>query len=523
MILLTAQEMRECDRATIEDLGIPGLVLMELAGQGCAEACKAMLAKRGIPIKDAYIAVVCGAGNNGGDGYVVARHMLNAGAKVTTYLLAEASKLKGDALANYQILQKIGGRFVEAQGPGMLEAVLPEIQRAHLLVDAVFGTGLARDLSEEMAQKIRLLDTLPCLRLAVDIPSGVDSDTGAIRGAALHADVTVTFGHQKRGHWLYPGRELCGEVKLVDISIPLSVTKQVNSRCALLTETELRRLLPKRGRTSHKNSFGHLLVVAGSAGMSGAALLSASAALRSGVGLASVATCGHSQRALEGKFLEAMISGVGDAGSRYMTEDDVLQIKALSIAKNALVLGPGIGQEPSTALLARRLVREITVPMLVDADGLNAVAAEISCLKEAQGPRVLTPHPKEMSRLSGRSVAEISRDRVGLAEKFAKAHNVVLVLKGADTVVASPDGDVYINSSGNSGLATAGSGDVLSGIIGSFLAQGSSAIDAARLGVYLHGAAADEAKKTTGEAAMVASDVVSSLPSLLRRLEESHA
>jgi ADP-dependent NAD(P)H-hydrate dehydratase / NAD(P)H-hydrate epimerase len=523
MILVTASQMRECDRHTIEDLGIPGVVLMELAGAGCANACKRFLGARHKPVSGANIAVVCGGGNNGGDGYVVARHLQNAGAQVTTFLLSDPASFKGDALLNYKILTKIGARLIDAYRPGTLSSALFELQKADLLVDAIFGTGLKRELTPEFVHVIKLLDSLSCPRVAVDIPSGIDSDTGAIRGAALRADVTVTFGYQKRGHWLYPGRDLSGELVLIDISIPPSVSLRLGALCRLLTEDEIKQCIPKRARTSYKNSFGHLLVVAGSAGMSGAALLSASTALRGGAGLVSIATSGRCQQVLEAKHPEIMVAATGDLNAAYLTQEDILQVKALSIGKTALVLGPGLGQEGSTAILSRRLIKEIPQPMLVDADGLNAASRDLSCLKEAQGLRVLTPHPKEFSRLCGLSIAEIEKDRAGHAERFAKEYNVVVVLKGADTVVASPKGEVFINSSGNPGLATAGSGDVLSGLIGSFLAQGLSPLDAARIGVYLHGAAGDEAKKLFGEAAMNASDVTHSIPTLLRRFEEQHA
>jgi hydroxyethylthiazole kinase-like uncharacterized protein yjeF len=518
MILLTAKQMQECDRHTIEDLGIPGVVLMELAGAGVARVCVQSLNEKNKKVQGANIAVVCGSGNNGGDGYVVARHLQNMGANVTTYLLAEPSKLKGDALLNYRCLEMIGGRFIDAYRPGSLAAQLAGLRQSDLLVDAIFGTGLTRDLTPFFVEAIQLLDALPCIRVAVDIPSGVDSDTGMIRGAALRADKSVTFAYQKRGHWLYPGRELSGEVSLIDISIPPSTTGRLTGLCRLLTADSLRPLLQKRPRTSYKNTFGHLLVVAGAAGMSGAALLSASSALRSGAGLVSIATCGHSQRALEGRHPEIMVTA-GDPGSAFLTQDDVLQIKAQLIGKAAIVLGPGIGQELTTRAFAQRLIEEVTLPMVVDADGLNAASKSMKCLKDAQGPRVLTPHPKEFSRLCGVPVAEIEKDRAAHAERFAKEHNVTLVLKGADTVVASPTGELFINSSGNPGLATAGSGDVLAGIIGAFLAQGLSPLDAARLGVYLHGAAGDEAKKTLGEMSMNASDVTNALPALLRTFE----
>lgn len=519
MLLLTAAEMREYDRTTIEDVGIPGVVLMELAGRGCAEICQKVIKARGIPTDEARVAVVCGAGNNGGDGYVVARHLQNAGARVTTYLLAPPEKLKGDALINYRILEKTGGHIVDASAPGALPALLPTLKEAHLLVDAILGTGLTRDVREDLAESLRLLDTLPCPRVAVDIPSGVDSDTGAIRGAAIRANHTVTFGLMKRGHWLYPGRALSGEVHLVDISIPTQLIARTGGGCQLLTAQTVKGLLPRRGPTSYKNTFGHLLLCAGSPGKGGAALLSATSALRSGAGLVTLATSSACQKSLEGRALEVMVEPAGPEGGAFLDEYAFSTILALSQGKQAFALGPGLGQTPETFALARRLVQEIPLPAVVDADGLNAIAQDLSCLKETKGPRILTPHPGEMGRLLGVSTAEVAQNRVEVAQRFAREHQLVLVLKGADTLVAGPAGELFINSSGNPGLATAGSGDVLTGIIGAFLAQGLSPLDAARLGVYLHGAAADYARTSRGETAMIASDVTEALPAVLKGWE----
>lgn len=514
MLLLTAAEMRECDRLTIEELGIPGVVLMELAGRGCAEAARELLQRQHKEVNRADIAVVTGSGNNGGDGYVVARHLLNQGARVTTYLLSPPERLRGDAKINYDILARMGADRVELYGPGALEAQLPRLARADLLIDAIFGTGLARDLDSEMANAIRRLDGLPCPRLAVDIASGVDADTGAVRGAALRADMTVTFAHMKRGHWLYPGRALTGELRVVDISIPAELSARAAPQAArLLQEGGLRRLLPARARTSFKNTFGHLLVIAGAPGTGGAALLSSEAALRAGAGLVTLATGAALARSLEGRCPEVMVEGVG--GGFVLGASAFEPLRELASSRNAVALGPGLGQDPDTAALARRLVRELPVPMVVDADGLNAVAHDLSCLRGAAGPRVLTPHPGEMARLAGISTGEVVAHRVALALRFAAEHGVFLVLKGADTLVATPEGGLFVNSSGNPGMATAGSGDVLTGIIGAFLAQKHEPALAARLGVYLHGAAGDLAREELGEAGLLAGDITRALPRLL--------
>jgi hydroxyethylthiazole kinase-like uncharacterized protein yjeF len=506
MLLLTAAEMREYDRTTIETFKIPGIILMELAGRACAEKALQLLNNRK---KTKRVVVVCGAGNNGGDGYVIARHLENAGCSVTTLLFCDRNKIQGDARVHFDALEAMGSDILEVSGLETLRQHLLMLEKTDLLVDAVFGTGLARDITGPIAEMLTLLDLLPCLRLAVDIPSGIDADTGAIRGVALHADATVTFAHYKRGHFLYPGRTFCGELQRADISIPTQLVDALGASCHLLHEESIRPLCKPRTATSYKNTFGHLLILAGSEGKSGAALLCSRASLRSGAGLVTLATPASLRPSLEGRFPELMIEALGQT----LSEDSWEEAQPLLANKTALALGPGLGS--AAAAFARRAALESTLPMVIDADGLNVFAGALSELQNARGPRILTPHHGEAARLLGVSTLDIGKQRIDAALRLARESRAVVVLKGADSLVASPSGELFVNSSGNPGLAKAGSGDVLTGVIAALLAQGFTTLDAAKAGVYIHGAAADEARKTTGERGMLPSDVIDSLPRVL--------
>ncbi len=514
MKLLTAQEVRELDRLTIEQVGIPGAVLMETAGR---QAAAHLLCRFGY-LKPGPVLVLAGRGNNGGDGYVIARCLIDLGWQVRTLVLGQRQAIGGDAGSNLAVLLNLAGEVEFAPDEPQLAAALQRQAAPALIVDALLGTGLSSEVSGLYARAIDWINDRRAKVLAVDVPSGVDATTGRILGRAVRADLTVTFAAAKLGLALYPAAEQVGELAVVEIGIPSALIGQVADRHQLVESAEAAALLPPRPVTGHKGTFGHLLVVAGSTGKSGAAAMTAEGALRAGAGLVTIGCPQSIHPILEIKLTEAMTEPLAEV-------DGVLSLQAqekihrLLGGKQVLALGPGLGLAEETLALVRRLVRECPLPMVLDADGLNALEGKPAILIERAAPAaVLTPHPGEMARLAGLSIAEVESDRIGVARSFAAAHGVVLVLKGARTVVAFPDGRVRINSSGNPGLASGGMGDVLTGLIAGLLAQGCPAEEAAVLGVYLHGLAADRLRKAFGEAGMTASDLLRELPAARREL-----
>lgn len=514
MKLLTADEMREIEHRTIAEIGVPGVVLMENAGRGAADLLCRRFSDRG----PGPVLILAGKGNNGGDGYVIARHLLNRGWRVRTVVLADEARIGGDAALNLRALQRSGGDVRFAAAAEQLSRILRQARDSRLVVDALFGTGLASEIGGHYAAAVDWINDVGLPVLAVDIPSGIDAGSGRILGRAVRADLTVTFAAAKIGHVLHPGAAHCGDLEVVDIGIPASLLASIQDRHRLVDTAEAAALLPARPATGHKGTFGHLLVVAGSTGKAGAAAMTTEGGLRSGAGLVTVACPFGVQATLAEKLTEAMTEPLADI-------DGALSLRALAAltrlaeGKSAIALGPGLGQHEETFALVRRLLRETALPMVLDADGINGIAGCSDILRSRPAAcTVLTPHPGEMARLIDRSIAEVEADRIGVARDFARRHRVVLVLKGARTVIALSDGRVRLNGSGNPGLASGGMGDVLTGLIGGLLAQGLSAADAAVLGVYLHGRAADRLLSTMGDAGMIAGDLLRELPATRKEL-----
>jgi hydroxyethylthiazole kinase-like uncharacterized protein yjeF len=514
MKLVTAAQMRELDRRTIEDLGVPSLVLMENAGRGTYRVLR-----REFPELMGPVVVLAGRGNNGGDGFVVARHLANEGFPVTVFLLAARDQVQGDALVNLKILEGIGVEVEEILGEDRLSAVGHRLSRAALVVDALLGTGLNSPVRGLLAQVITRVNQVRPPVLAVDIPSGVSADTGEPLGEAVKADVTVTYGFPKLGQIMPPGRDLVGRLWQVDISIPPALARDINTELA--EADEMRQLLPPRPFGSHKGSFGHLVVVAGSVGKTGAATLCAEAGARTGAGLVTAAVPASLNDILEVKLTEAMTLPLPEAGNmRALGEEALSPLQDFLVDKTALALGPGLGAHPETQAVIRALVRDCPLPMVIDADGLNALAGHLEVLRGAAGPRILTPHPGEMARLMGVTSKEVQSRRLDTAREVAAAHGVLVVLKGAQTVVADPSGRVSLNPTGNPSLASGGTGDVLTGFIGGFLAQGLTPWDAARLGVYLHGLIADCLEENLGLRGHLAGDLLTWFPELLNEFTQ---
>lgn len=516
MQLYSAAQMMAVDHHAIAQLGIPGAVLMENAGRACAEA----LATEFASAAGAPLLVVAGKGNNGGDGYVIARLLADRGWRVTTLVLAPREDVGGDAAVMLNILISCGARVEFVVDEGQLRQVFTAVRPA-LIVDAIFGTGLQADVRGLAATAIDLINAADAAVLAVDIASGVDASTGRICGRAVQADLTVTFDHPKIGHASQPGAGCSAALAVVDIGIPrCNRPADPSARVEMIDQAAAQALLPERPTGGHKGRFGHLLVVAGSPGKTGAAALAGDAAVRSGCGLVTVAVPASLHSILEVKLTEAMTVPLADQDG-LLTAAAGSAIATLAQATTALAVGPGLGQSDGLRQLLRRLPGTVKGPLIIDADGLNLLQGQLDCLAARPGdPVILTPHPGEMARLTGLPVADIEADRFCIARDFARTHGVILLLKGACTLIAAPDGRVNINSSGNSGLASGGSGDVLTGLIGGLLAQGMTPFAAASLAAWLHGRAAEQIAGQRGAAGMTASDLIRQLPVARRELEK---
>ena len=507
MRLARAEEMRALDGRAIEEYGIPGVVLMENAGQATVRAMEEAFG----PLAGRRAAIFVGPGNNGGDGLVIARGLHQLGARVRVLLLVAPEKIRGDAAVNWRIVQRLPIGVEQVADEEAVAVLSGELSHCAVLVDALFGTGLKRDLDGRFAAAARLMSTLGPPVVAVDIPSGIDSDNGRILGGAVRADLTVTYGLAKPGHYCGPGRECRGRLRVVDIGIPPEAVRAAELSIRVITSEAVAAMLPERPRESHKGTYGHLLVAAGAPGKTGAALLAARGALRAGAGLVSCAVPGELLTIFETALAEAMTIPL--PGGRFLESGDEETILAALEGKRALVLGPGIGTSGGTRRLAARLYQRVAQPMVVDADGLNCLAREGGAAAPEGRVRILTPHPGEMARLAGLATAAVQADRLACARRFAEEQGVYLVLKGASTVVAAPDGRLAINPTGNPGMAAGGMGDVLSGIIGALLVQGLGPWEAACAGVFCHGRAADRiARRLEIRAGFSASEVADEIP-----------
>ena len=520
MELVTAAEMRELDRAAIEGRNIPSLRLMENAGLSVAREMERSFGS----LRGKTVTVVAGKGQNGGDGFVVARLLRKKHCTARVALLTSPSSLTGDAATNLKKFQKAGGRCHAVDNASALDSVLaPLLHASDLLVDAIFGTGLNAPVKGIPASAISMMNACGRPIVAIDLPSGLDGDSGAVLGTAVAAALTVTLARPKRGLYLGAGPNHTGLIRVADIGIPTDLIAAAKIPVTLLHAADIRPLLPHRPRTAHKGTFGHAGIIAGSVGKTGAAAMAAMAALRVGTGLVTVAAPRSLSDVLEAKLLEAMVFPLPETEARTLSRQALEPILTFAADKTALAIGPGIGTHPETQALVRSLLGETKQPMVLDADGLNAVAGHADRLGRASGPLILTPHPGEMARLLVTTPAEIQRDRLGAASRLARERNVFVVLKGAGTIVAAPDGRLAVNSTGNPGMATAGTRDVLTGMIAGLLAQGCAPWEAACAGAFLHGLAGDLAAAEEGETGLIAGDVIRAIPRAIQRVLADHA
>lgn len=514
MYLVSTNEMREMDRLTIESFGLPGRILMENAGRGVSD----ILLNRFPNVFHQKVGVLAGRGNNGGDGFVVSRYLAQKGIDVRVFLAAHKEEIKGDSALNLELLERLKISIVEIADQGSFHTHSEEMKRIDFWVDALFGTGIHSTISGYFREIIEFINSLKCLKLSIDIPSGLDSDTGYPCGICIHADMTVTFAFPKIGQVLYPGVTHTGRLEILDIGIPPVVVSQVAPAQRLITREMIGKIIRPRPMDTHKGETGHLLVIAGSVGKTGAAAMTALSAMRAGAGLVTLGLPESLNTSLEPRILEPMTFPLPEVTPGILTESALESIKGLLPGKKCLAIGPGIGTSDGTAWLVRNLVECFELPMVIDADGLNCIAGFSSILKNAKAPLILTPHPGEMSRLCGISTKEIQRDRVGHARRFSQEFSVIVVLKGARTIIAFPDGQVFVNPSGNPGMASGGMGDVLTGIIAGLIVQGYTEGDAACAGTYLHGAAADQVAESRGPFGFLASEVMEAIPDQIRKV-----
>jgi ADP-dependent NAD(P)H-hydrate dehydratase / NAD(P)H-hydrate epimerase len=506
MRVLNTSQMREADRRTIEDIGIPSLVLMENAGRQVVAAIEAIHSD----LLEGQVAVLCGRGNNGGDGFVVARTLAQRGIDVAVFLLGRVAEVRGDARINLEILGRLGLTVVEIADSQAWELHFSEVGDCSLIVDAIFGTGLNAPISGYIESIVTDVNASGIPVVAIDLPSGLSADSPDPIGPSIEAGLTVTLAAPKIPLVLPPAEARAGDIVIADIGIPGELLEGLDGPYLdLLTRAAMRELITPRQADSHKGDYGRVLIVAGSIGKTGAAHLSATGALRSGAGLVTIATPAACQPILAAmgpeymtEALHATVDGLDPDGV-----DDVIEM-----ARDVLAIGPGLGGAAGTREFIRQLVDRASMPLVIDADGLNAFTDDPDRLSGREGREVIiTPHPGEMARLVGMSTDEVQASRLEIARNFALAHHVFVVLKGHRTLIATPDDKVFINPTGNPGMATGGTGDILTGMIAAWLGQLLDAEAACRLAVYLHGMAGDLAEADEGEVAMTSADLAGHL------------
>ncbi|MBW2485699.1 MAG: NAD(P)H-hydrate dehydratase, partial [Deltaproteobacteria bacterium] len=515
MKLVTAKQMQGVDREAIHTYKIPSLELMENAGRGTVEA---ILDSYG-DLQGRKIAVFVGPGNNGGDGLVIARLLAARMACPVVFLLVPAASLKGDSAVNLSRLHEFPVKIIEVNDNEDLLQIPTMLENSWAVVDAIFGTGLTRVVSEIFEAVIKIINRSICPVIAVDIPSGLNSDSGIPLGVCVQADITVTFGLAKIGQVIHPGRDCIGFLKIVDIGIPEKVLAEADIRLELLTK-KVGYWLPPRTPLAHKGTYGHLFVLAGSPGRTGAACLCSESALRCGAGLVTLGIPKTLNAVMEQKLTEVMTLPLPGGEDETLSSGGLEEIKQFASSVKGLAVGPGMGVNNEIGRIVRALWVDVDRPMVWDADALTLLARNPELRGKQSAEIVVTPHPGEMGRLIDKPVGWVQENRVEAARSFAEQWGVITVLKGARTLTAAPDGRLRINPTGNPGMAAGGMGDVLTGMIGAFLVQGFEAYDAASLAVWLHGAAGDRAAQNVGPIGFLASEVMQSLPHLFREIME---
>jgi NAD(P)H-hydrate epimerase len=514
MKVVTAAQMRDIDKKTIAS-GIRGIDLMEHAGQSVFKAMREHFGD----LSGKKLGIFCGKGNNGGDGLVVARILAEEGAKIKVILLAKREEVKGDARTNLERAQELGIEIMEVISQNQLVELAETVAESDIVVDAILGTGIEGAPKEPQASVISLINTLRKPVVSVDIPSGVAGSTGKVPGSSVNAALTVSFGLPKIGLVVYPGADKVGKLVVADIGIPSRLLEDDQIKVNMITPEDVSPYLKSREPDTHKGTYGHLLVIAGSAGMTGAAMLTSYGALRSGVGLVTLGIPQSLNDIMEVKLTEGMTLALPETRNRTLSL--AAQVPVLDFLKrvDAVALGPGLSIEPETVALVKNLTKEIGMPMVIDADGLNALAGEPKILRQRKASTIITPHPGELAKLTEVTAKDVQADRIKAASEFATEYNTIVILKGARTIVADSSGQSFINPTGNPGMASGGVGDVLTGMVGSGLAQGMDAICAAKVAVYVHGLAGDMIAREKGEISLIAGDLLEKLPSAFKKFQ----
>lgn len=510
MKICNIDEMRNLDRRAMEEYGIVQELLMENAGQA---AYYSILRETGIENK--HFTVFCGSGNNGGDGLVVARKLHSTGARVRVIMLGDPTKFKGAAKQNLDIAEKIQIPMMDWKDVSQARET---VQDTDVIIDAIFGTGIDREVEGKYRKAIELINSAGKTVFSLDIPSGVNGDSGQVMGIGVKADYTITFGLPKAGNLLYPGFEKGGKLYVTHISFPPALydSEEIN------ISANDPQPLPPRKRDTHKGDYGKALFIAGASSYLGAPYFSALSFLKAGGGLSYLATPGSVSGFIGNKGSEIIFLPQKETTSGSISSENKEQLLQFAETTDMVVIGPGLSLNEETQQLVRDLVAGINKPVLIDGDGITAVAEDTGCIKKRQAPTILTPHPGEMARLTQQSTAEILKNKIPVVQKTARELNVSVVLKGAHSLIGHPDERVFVNLSGNPGMATAGSGDVLTGTITAMAGLGFSPEEAARMGVFMHGLAGDLAAGETGEDGLLADDIMNKLPAAMKALRESH-
>ncbi|MCT4595825.1 MAG: NAD(P)H-hydrate dehydratase [Anaeromicrobium sp.] len=514
MKVVSGEEMKNIDKMAMDKYKIPGVVLMENAGLKVVEEICKSLEK----YEKKVVTIVCGTGNNGGDGFVVARHLKNMGIPINLYLLGNPAHIKGDGKINYDIVSKLNIEIGLLTTINILKKFSEHVKRSSIIVDAIFGTGLSRPIDGYIKQVIDIINTYSDEVISIDIPSGICADNGRLCGGAIKASKTVVFHLPKYGNIYYPGKDYCGEVIIKNIGIPKDVESDFNLKGNLITSKYIKNRIKKRNGDTHKGTYGKGYVIAGSVGMTGAAMLTCKGALRSGIGIIRLAISQRLNSILESSLTEVITVPLSETKTGTFSIADIEKIIKTMEDSDVVGIGPGCGKSREIEDLIRNILERTNIPIVIDADGLNALARRKGMLSEIKSPCVMTPHMGEMSRLTDLDIEYIKENKIQVVSEFAKKVNCVVVLKDSKTIIVNPKGEVFINTTGNPGMATAGSGDVLTGIITGLIGQGLSPFEAAVCGVYIHGRAGDFAAQKVSEYGLNATDIVNEIGSVFKEL-----
>ena len=510
MRLVSNQEMKKIDQWSIKSLRIPGIVLMENAGRGCVDVLEKYFA-----LKNLKVLIVCGKGNNGGDGFVMARHLQNRGTIAKIILPGKGNKLTGDSLINYELAKKTKIDVYETTDLNKIKRINNTFH-PDVLIDAIFGTGFKGTPEGIYFKLIEMINKSEAFVFSIDIPSGINGDNGQFEKICVIADATATMCLPKQGNYLYPGRAFCGDLYTIDIGVPYSLINQ--SYPQVIEFEDIYQLLPFRPPDGNKGTFGQILIVAGARGFSGAAAMAAKSSLKAGAGLVRLASPKSIIQVLESKLLEIVKVPLPETNEETISSKAIDTLLPFLDRTDVVLIGPGITTHPETAKFLLRFLPQVKVPLIIDADAINIIAQNMKFVDKIRAPYIFTPHPGELSRLIKMTPQKINEHRIDLAPKIAKDLGGVLVLKGAPTIIASPQGDTYLNPTGNSGLASAGSGDVLAGMITGFLAQKMTPMQASILGVFLHGLCADLAMDKSNEYSLTAGDLIDYIPKSINHI-----